>query len=79
MSLAQMRSKQEQIASTVADEKGRYTIKGVPAGQSEVQFSRMGWNILSVLMKVDGRRAGNLCVELQISGGAGQGQVRDCK
>lgn len=79
LSLVQMRSKQKKIASAVSDDNGRYNIRGIPVGQYEVQFSRMGWNILSVLLKVDGRRAKGLCVELQISSGAGRAQVKDCK
>jgi protocatechuate 3,4-dioxygenase beta subunit len=79
LSLVQKRSKQKKIASAVADGRGRYSITGIPSGQYEVQFSRMGWNILSVLLKADRRRAKGLCVELEISGGAGQGQIKDCK
>jgi len=76
LSLVEMRSKQKKIGSTMTDDKGRYTIKGVPTGQYEVQFSRMGWNILSVLVNVDDEKTENLCVELQLSGGTRQGQVK---
>ena len=79
LSFVEVRSKQKKIASAITDDKGRYDIRGVPAGHYEVQFSRMGWNILSVLMEVGGPRAASLCVELQISGGAGRGQVKKCK
>ena len=76
LTLLEMRSKQRKIGSTITDDKGRYNIRGVPAGQYEVQFSRMGWNILSVLVKVDAGMAENFCVELQISGGIRQGRSR---
>ena len=78
LSFVQMRSKQKKIASAITDDKGRYYVRDVPAGRYEVQFSRMGWNILSVVLSVDGRKAEGLCVELQISGGAGEPQVKNC-
>jgi hypothetical protein len=79
LNLNQKRLKQHKVASVVTDEKGRFNLGGVPAGYFEVQFSRPGWNTLSVLLNVDPRlNQPGLCVELRISGNGGEGKVKDC-
>jgi len=78
-SSAEKRSKQKMIASAVTGQKGIFNVRGVPKGQYEVEFSRMGWNTLSLVLNIDPRsRAEDLCVELPISGGAGEYKVKSC-
>jgi protocatechuate 3,4-dioxygenase beta subunit len=80
LSLVQKRTKQNMVASSVTDEKGTFNVRGVSRGLYEVQFSRMGWNTLSVMLNVDPHsRAEELCVELPISGGAGEFKVKSCR
>lgn len=76
----QRRAKQHKVASATSDDNGVFKINAVPNGQYEVQFSRMGWNPLSVFLTVNHHSgAEKLCIELQISSGPGEGKVKDCK
>lgn len=81
LSFDQKRAKQHKVASGQTNLDGMFNIGGVPKGKYEVQFRRMGWNILSVVMWVDRESRGEgLCVELQISGGGGDpGRVKSCR
>ncbi len=80
LSQARKREKQTMVASSVTDEKGVFNVRGVPKGLYEVQFSRMGWNTLSVVLNVDPHsKAEDLCVELPISGGPGEFKVKSCR
>ncbi|MGH9515440.1 MAG: carboxypeptidase-like regulatory domain-containing protein [Terriglobales bacterium] len=78
LSVVAIRVKQKKIASVTADENGHFRIRHLHKGSYEVQFTRMGWSILSVLLKVD-PHGEKLCAELQISGGgAGESRVHPC-
>src|SRR4051794_25088340 len=50
LTLVQMRAKQKKIASATADENGQFKIRHVKKGSYEVQFMRMGWSTLSLLL-----------------------------
>jgi hypothetical protein len=81
LSWSAKRARQKKIASAQTGLKGLFSVGGVSKGVYEVQFSRMGWNILSVVMRVDPESRGEgLCVELQVSGGGGsEGKVTRCR
>jgi protocatechuate 3,4-dioxygenase beta subunit len=80
LTLVQKRAKQRKLASATTDERGAFSIRGIDSGRYEVQFTRMGWNILSVLSTLNSRSgADKLCVQLQISGGIGKPDVNSCR
>jgi hypothetical protein len=75
LSFVAMRAKQKKIASGTTDENGHFKIRHVRKGWYEVQFTRMGWNVLSVLLNVD-PHGEKLCTRLRISGGGGSAETR---
>jgi hypothetical protein len=77
LSVVAMRAKQKKIASGTADENGHFKIGHVRKGSYEVQFMRLGWSTLSVLLNID-PHGEKLCTELRISGGAGENRVTPC-
>lgn len=77
LTFVEMRAKQRKISSGSTDEKGHFKIRYVKKGSYEVQFMRMGWSTLSLLLKVD-PHGEKLCTELRISGGSGENRVKPC-
>ena len=75
----QTRARQKRVAITTTDDHGAFKFGPIPKGDYEVQFSRMGWDILSVLLNTGHpSNTANLCVELRISSGPGENKVKDC-
>ena len=78
MSMVERRARQKKIASVTADESGRYKIR-IRKGVYEVEFMRMGWSTVSVILHVD-PNGSDLCMELPISGSShGQSKVIECR
>jgi hypothetical protein len=80
LSTNEKRNRQTQIASTVTDSNGKFHFHSVPKGTYEVQFSNgNGWNVLSVLVKVEPSGAGDrLCVRMSIEGAGPKPSVETC-
>jgi hypothetical protein len=63
------RKRQTEIASTVTNSNGKFEFRGVPRGAYEIQFSKNGWNVLSVLVNVEPSGSSDqLCVQVSIDG-----------
>ena len=80
ISVVEKRKQQSRIATTRTDKRGRFEFKGLPKGFYEVEFSREGWDVLSVLLNVEpnGAATDSLCVTLRIEGASGQNSVEKC-
>jgi hypothetical protein len=82
LSPAEKRKRQKVIATTLTDNRGKFDFRGVPKGAYEVQFTTGdgGWNVLSILLKVDPAGSHDrLCVELSLEGaGQGPSSVKPC-
>ena len=74
------RRQQTEIASMVTDSNGKFEFHDVPRGAYEIQFSnRNGWNVLSVLVRLEpsGSRD-RLCVQMSIEGAGPHPSVQRC-
>ena len=73
------RKRQTEIASTVTNSNGKFEFRGVPRGAYEIQFSKNGWNVLSVLVNVEPSGSSDqLCVQVSIDGMVAQPSVQAC-
>jgi len=81
MTPAEKRKRQTKIASVKPKADGEFSIKHLPKGFYEVEFGNHGmggYNVLSVLVKVDPNgKPGALCVNLGLEGD-GQSGVFNC-
>ena len=72
LNFEQKRERQKTIAETRADDEGRFSVKKLPKGSYEVEFSRGGFNTLSVIVQIDpSERSEKYCVHLSVSDGPG--------
>lgn len=79
LSLVDKRQRQTEIASTVTDEKGKFDFRRIPKGAYEVEFSRDGWNFLSVIVNVDPSGTGDrICVQMSLDGMGPDASVQAC-
>ncbi len=79
LSWNEKRKRQTEIASTVTNSNGKFEFRGVPRGAYEIQFSKNGWNFLSVLVNVEPSGSSDrLCVQVSIDGGGPQPSVQAC-
>jgi hypothetical protein len=79
LSFDEKRKRQTKIASTVTNSNGKFEFRGVPRGAYEIQSSKNGWNILSVLVNVEPSGSSDrLCVQVSIDGMGPQTSVQTC-
>jgi hypothetical protein len=79
LSWNEKRKRQTVIASTVTNSNGKFEFRGVRRGAYEIQFSKNGWNILSVLVNVEPSGSSDrLCVQVSIDGWGPQTSVQAC-
>ena len=81
LNFTQKRERQHEITATVTDERGRFSIKKLPAGRYEVLLEKGGFDPLSVIVRVDAAvPCKKLCVHLCPSGACFQKpKVQECK
>jgi len=80
LNFQQKRAKQRKIAATRADEDGRFYVKKLAKGSYEVEFSRGGFDTLSVIVQVDPvARSEKFCVELGVSDTSAEPSFQPCK
>jgi hypothetical protein len=80
LSTVQRRERQKEVAATTSDENGKFALKRLPKGAYELEFSRGGFNTLSVIVTVDpSAPSEKFCVVLSISSGGGEPSFRPCK
>ena len=69
LNLRQKRERQKEIAATWGDDDGKFKVKKLPKGSYEVEFSRSGFNVLSVIVQIDpSAQSEKFCVTLAVSG-----------
>jgi hypothetical protein len=74
LSFTEKRKRQSTVASATPSSNGKFEFRGIPKGSYEVEFSREGWNPLSVFVVVDPSGSSKqLCVEMSLAGGGGSG------
>jgi hypothetical protein len=79
LSFDEKRKRQTVISSTVTNSNGKFEFRGVPRGAYEIQFSKNGWNVLSVLVNVEPSGSSDqLCVQVSIEGMGPQTSVQAC-
>jgi hypothetical protein len=83
LSIAEKRKRQTLVASAEPNDRGEFKVKHLPKGLYEIEFGNEGmggYNILSVLVNVDPRGAGDkLCVDVSLEGAPSpQSSVRRC-
>jgi Carboxypeptidase regulatory-like domain len=79
LSWNEKRKRQTEIASTVTESNGKFEFSGVPRGAYEIQFSRYGWKVLSVLVDVEPPASRKrLCVQMSIDGMGPEPSVQAC-
>ncbi len=76
----QKRAKQMRVASTSTDEDGRFSLKRLPSGSYEVEFSKDGFNTFSVIVQV-GRpsKSEKFCIKLATSDSPEEPYFQPCK
>jgi len=79
LSTVQRRERQTEVATTTSDENGKFALKGLRKGAYELEFSRGGFNTLSVIVTVDSSAPSEkFCVVLSISSGGGEPSFSPC-
>jgi hypothetical protein len=79
LNFQQKRAKQRKVAATRADEDGSFHVEKLARGSYEVEFSRGGFDTLSVVVQVDpAARSEKFCVHLGVSDTSAEPSFRPC-
>ena len=80
LSMVEKRERQSIIASTVTDKKGNFAFRKIGKGSYEVEFSKDGWDTVSVLVVVDpSAPSDRICVNMPISEAGGEASAQTCR
>jgi hypothetical protein len=80
LTMEQQRNRQKEVFETRADENGKYSVKKLPKGSYELEFSKPGFDTLSVIVQIDpSGRSDKLCVRMFYSSNSGESEFQPCK
>jgi hypothetical protein len=79
LTVRQKRAIQKKLASTSSDEDGSFSLKKLAEGSYEVEFSRSGFNTLSVIVQINSSAPSEtFCIKLGVSDASDDSSFQPC-